>query len=321
MTVPFIAGHTLPMNDFYDTRVRTTDVATTEAWLRAQYGRVDLRADEAAYAEHLVGDAAFSLRHLEWSARVDLSYESDRFLVVSSTPGCAWSVGQAEGEFSVSPGMLQPGDRLVARVDHPELEVVTFDPERLAATARTLYGDDDLDVRFRGVDPVSPPLRAYWESTLRWARTQVPIMAEPLVRAHVHRTLAVAALEVFPLVADARERRASALEQAAVYRSATAWLDDHASLPVTIEDAARAAGSSTDGLRRAFAANGCVASTPEEYLELARLSAAHVDLVAADAACTTLALVARRWGFTNVESFAVAYRAAYRREPQATLDR
>lgn len=309
------------MNDFFDTRVRTTDVAATDEWLRAQYGRVELRADDAAYAERAVGDAAFSVRYLEWSARVDLSYESDRFLVVRSTPGYAWTVGNAEGEFSVSPGMLQPGDRLVASVDHPELEVVTFDAAHFAATARTLYGDDDLDVRFRGVDPVSPALRNYWESTLRWARTQVPIMAEPLVRAHVHRTLAVAALEVFPLMSDARERRASALEQAAVYRAAAAWLDDHASLPVTIEDAARASGTSTRGLRRAFAANGHAASTPEDYLELARLSAAHVDLVAADAACTTLALVARRWGFATVEVFAHAYRAAYHRDPQATLDR
>ncbi|MFS0794688.1 hypothetical protein [Microbacterium sp. 1P10AE] len=309
------------MSEFYDTRVRTADVAATDEWLRAQYGRVELHADEAVYAEHVVGDEAFSLRHLQWSTRLTLAYEADRFFVVSSTPGYAWSIGRARGEFSVSPGVLQPGDRLTARVDHADLHVVSFDAETLTRTARTLYGDDDIEVRFGGVDPVSSTLRAYWASTLRWAWTQIPVMGEPLVRAHVHRTLAVAALEAFPLIGDPRERRASALEQAAVYRTAAAWLDDHASLPVTIEDAARASGTSTGGLRRAFAANGQAAATPEDYLELARLSAAHADLVAADSAMTTLGAVARRWGFPTVAAFSAAYRAAYHRDARSTLER
>lgn len=146
-------------------------------------------------------------------------------------------------------------------------------------------------------------------------------MGEPLVRAHVRRTLVAATLQTFPLVGDPRERRASALEQASVYTSATVWLDDHASLPITIDDAAAAVGTSTAGLRRAFAANGQLASTPEEYLALARLSAAHADLVDADPATTTVAETALRWGFTDAAAFATAYRAAYHVDAEHTLRR
>ncbi|MDU0327047.1 helix-turn-helix transcriptional regulator [Microbacterium sp. KSW2-21] len=309
------------MNDFYDTSVRTDDIAATYAWLRAQYGHVDLQADDAVYAERLVGDGAFALRRLEWDSRVDLAYESDRFYVCSSTPGYAWRIGRWDGEFSVAPGVIQPGDELRALADHCRLDVVSFDAERLTQTACTIYGDDELTVRFAGTDPVSPRLRDYWLATQRWALTQLPVLAEPLVRAHVYRALSVAALESFALVGDPRERRASAAAQASIYNAAAAWIDDHASLPVTVDDAARAAGTSVDGLRRAFAANGQVVESPEGYLELARLSAAHADLLDAHADETSTEQVAARWGFGDPAVFATAYRAAYGVSPRTTLER
>jgi hypothetical protein len=72
---------------------------------------------------------------------------------------------------------------------------------------------------------------------------------------------------------------------------------------VTADDAARAVGTSAAGRRRAFAANGHLAFTPEAYL--ARVSAAHADLVASD----------------PTRSFVAAYRAAYRTDPHVTLER
>lgn len=309
------------MNDFFDTRVRTRDIAETDAWLRAQYGRVDVRADDASYTERIVGDAAFTLRHLRWDTRADVTYDSDRFIVATSTPGYAWRIGDETGEYSVRPGIIQPGDHFEGHADHVDLRVVAFDPDHLTETARTIYGDDELEVRFAHSAPVSRALQEYWMSTFRWAQTQIPVLSEPLVRVHVHRSLAVATLEAFALNGDARERRASAAEQAAMYRSATVWIDDHASLPVTVDDAARAAGTSTRGLRRAFAANGLVASTPEAYLELTRLSAAHVDLVAGDPTCVTVGEIALRWGFPDATGFREAYLRSYGATPDTTLAR
>ena len=308
-------------SDYFDERMRTAEPAEALAWLQTQYGRVDLRADDGAIGERAVGDCGFALRRLLWDCRAEVVYGADRFFFATSTPGYTWRIGSATGEFSVEPGVIQPGDEMVGNAHGTAVEMVAFDPAHLTEAARTIYGDDTLEVRFDGRGPVSSRMRDYWLATLRWSFTQVPLLGEPLVRAHVHRALVSATLEAFPLVGDPRERRASALEQAAIYAAATSWMDDHASLPVTADDAARAAGTPAAGLRRAFAANGHLASTPEEYLAQARVSAAHADLVAADPTRTTLAEIALRWGFADLAGFASIYRVAYGTDPRATLER
>lgn len=309
------------MNDFFDTSVCTTDIAETQAWLRAQYGHVDVQADDGSFAEHAIGDGSFSMRRLTWQCRAEVIYEADRFYFATSTPGYAWSIGSESGEYSVEPGVVQPGRELLGRPDDTDLQLIAFDGAWLTEAARTIYGDDALTVRFTGTGPVSPRMRDHWLATVRWALTQVPVLSEPLVRAHVRRAVAAATLETFPLVGDPRERRASAIEQASIYTSATLWIDDHASLPVTVDDAARAVGTSASGLRRAFAANGQLASTPEDYLVAARLNAAHADLVVSDPATVTLRDVAARWGFADPAAFATAYRSTYGVDPIRTLNR
>ncbi|MFZ8757177.1 helix-turn-helix domain-containing protein [Microbacterium sp. HMH0099] len=309
------------MTGFFDTHVRTDDVTETLTWLQQAYGHVDVQADTASFAERAVGDDEFALRNLVWDCRAEVVYEADRFYVATSTPGYGWRIGRHSGDFSVEPALIQPGHEMIGRPDRTEIQLLAFDTRRLTEAARVIYGDDELEARFDGLHPVSRRLRDYWLATLRWSLTQTPLLHEPLVRAHVRRSLTAATLEAFPLVGDPRERRASALEQASVYAAAAAWMDDHASLPVTIDDAAAAVGTSRAGLRRAFAANGQLASTPEDYLALARMSAAHADLVDADPGATTVTEIALRWGFTDAAAFATAYRAAYRVDPEHTLRR
>jgi AraC-like DNA-binding protein len=309
------------MNDFFDTSVRTANIAETQAWLQEQYGRIDVQADRASIAEHAVGDGAFSIRRLTWACRAEVIYEADRFYFATSTPGYAWTVGSESGDYSVDPGLVQPGQEFVGHPRDTLLHVVAFDVAWLTESARAIYGDDSLNVRFAGAEPVSRRMRDYWLATVRWAQTQLPVMAEPLARAHVRRSLIAATLEAFPLAGDPRERRASALEQASIYTSAVAWIDDHASLAITVDDAARAVGTSTLGLRRAFAANGQLADNPEDYLAAVRVSAAHADLLDADPTRVAVDRIAARWGFLDRASFVAAYRAAYGTAPETTLDR
>ncbi|MFB3979988.1 MULTISPECIES: helix-turn-helix domain-containing protein [Microbacterium] len=309
------------MGDYFDTQMMTAEPSEALAWLQEHYGRVDIQVEDGSFAEHAVGDCGFALRRLLWKCRAEVHYEADRFYFATSTPGYAWRIGSAEGEYSVEPGIVQPGHELVGHADDSSVQLVAFDAGHLTETARAIYGDDSLSVRFDGTGPVSPRMRDYWLATVRWSLTQLPVLGEPLVRAHVYRALASATLEAFPLAGDPRERRASALEQAAIYAAATAWMDDHASLPVTAADAARAAGTSAAGLRRAFVANGTLARTPEGYLAQARISAAHADLVASDPTGSTIAQIALRWGFADAAGFAAAYREAYGSDPQATLER
>jgi AraC-like DNA-binding protein len=322
MKVPIFRRGTHPaMNDFFDRHVRTDDVAETQAWLQAHYGHVNVQADRASFAEHAVGDAVFSLRRLTWDCRAEVIYEADRFYVATSTPGYSWTIGPRSGEYSVEPGIVQPGEELTGRPHDTTLHLVALDVAWLTESARAIYGDESLTVRFADSGAVSRRMRDYWLATLRWSLTQLPVLSEPLARAHVRRSLVAATLETFALVGDPRERRASALEQASIYTAATAWIDDHASLAVTVDDAARAVGTSTGGLRRAFAANGQLVSSPEEYLTAARVSAAHADLIDADPTCVTVDEIAARWGFLDRDAFAAAYRAAYGVSPRSTLDR
>lgn len=75
----------------------------------------------------------------------------------------------------------------------------------------------------------------------------------------------------------------------------------------------------TRGLQVAFRRHLDV--TPRERLRQARLDGAHRDLVYADPHTTTVASVARRWGFVHLGHFATAYPAAYGERPAQTLAR
>ena len=54
---------------------------------------------------------------------------------------------------------------------------------------------------------------------------------------------------------------------------------------------------------------------------MARVSAAHADLIEADPTCVTIDDVAARWGFVDRAAFSAAYRAAYGVAPESTLER
>ncbi|PZG13117.1 AraC family transcriptional regulator [Nonomuraea aridisoli] len=60
-------------------------------------------------------------------------------------------------------------------------------------------------------------------------------------------------------------------------------------------------------------------TSPMAYLRGVRLRRAHESLLAADPSRTTVASIARRWGFTHLGRFAAAYQAAYGRPPATTL--
>lgn len=59
--------------------------------------------------------------------------------------------------------------------------------------------------------------------------------------------------------------------------------------------------------------------TPIEYLRRVRLDHAHRDLVGGDRHTTSVAEVARRWGFAHLGRFAIYYRDEYGRSPHETL--
>ena len=201
------------------------------------------------------------------------------------------------------------------------LEVATIDREQLEQTARTVYGDDDFHVRFADPRPVSADLARFWMNARKvtWKLVSEGAAESPLVRASLFRSMAVATLETFALLGDQERRYRTVVAQTDAYRRATRFLEEYASLPITIDDAAQAAGVSTRDLLRAFRAHAPAGVTPSGYLRRVRLDAAHADLVTADPSRDTVRSVALRWGFPDPRSFARWYRAARGVPPSDTL--
>jgi AraC-like DNA-binding protein len=104
----------------------------------------------------------------------------------------------------------------------------------------------------------------------------------------------------------------------AVLRRAVAYIDEHADQPVTLAQIAAAAGVSGRALQYAFRRR--YATTPTGYLRRVRLERARCELQAADpVGGTTVADVARRWGWVNPSGFAAAYRQQFGHTPGQVL--
>jgi AraC-like DNA-binding protein len=151
---------------------------------------------------------------------------------------------------------------------------------------------------------------------------ETDLFAEPILRASLYRALAVALLESYRLIGDRRGRTITAEGRLRRYRLAQQFIDDHASLPITVEDVARAAGASTLELEDIFRGHSPSAHGISASLRRTRLAAAHDDLVKADPTLgDTVRDIAERWGYADPSTFAKHYRTAYGVNPKQVLDR
>jgi AraC-like DNA-binding protein len=87
--------------------------------------------------------------------------------------------------------------------------------------------------------------------------------------------------------------------------------------PYTIAALAQIADMSSHSLRYEF--HRQVGMPPMAYVRHVRLTRAHADLLAADPDETTVADIARRWGFPRAGRFAARYRAHFGVPPSQTL--
>jgi AraC-like DNA-binding protein len=270
------------LSDYFEQTFGSNDVGESEAWLNGQYGRVDVTRRLTRYDERVVGDARFFLTSVSTLGRYECAIDPGTVLVVAATPGFRWEFDGEEGSPTDRPALFQPGRPYLARVSDSDILGVGLQTEALQRTARLFYGQDDLVVRFDGVHARGPRAGAQWLAALELVRREEArgILDNDLIRASAYRMLAVAALESFRLVGDRRTLRVSAERRASVYRAGAQFLRDHASLPITVEDAAQAAGTSTRELLLAFRSQNDEGVTPARYLRRVRLDAARHELTA-----------------------------------------
>ncbi|SDH17957.1 helix-turn-helix domain-containing protein [Klenkia brasiliensis] len=174
------------------------------------------------------------------------------------------------------------------------------------------------DLRFTSARPLSDEHARLWVRTARALFRELGDPAVSSVNALVHLALvdlaAAAAAEVFPNTAMTRGYVAGPGDvRPPAVRRAVAFMDSHASLPITLTDIADAAGTVPHALVHAFRRHD--GTTPLDHLGRARLAAAHDDLRQAGPGAGSVDVVAARWGFPGPAEFRVAYAAEYGHPP------
>jgi AraC-like DNA-binding protein len=178
-------------------------------------------------------------------------------------------------------------------------------------------------VRFLDNMAVNDAAEQYWCGLMRLAHRALmepdSSMRSPVARAHLISLLASAALMTFPnTVMTAAHLVGPGAVGPATVRRAAAYLEVHASEPVTMADVASAAGIGVRALQHGFARHH--GTTPMAYLRVVRLERAHRELSAADPATgVTVQAIATRCGLPHTGRFGAAYRATYGTSPGATL--
>ncbi|MGY1742952.1 MULTISPECIES: AraC family transcriptional regulator [unclassified Blastococcus] len=274
----------------------------------------------SATAGHLTAD------RLRFTAGMRCAVASLSDLVVASpvSGGCRYVAGREE--VVTRPGVVLRCPTAVPFMnewDDVDVGIVRLPLAVVERVAEERLGVRGTDVRFDGMAPVSEPMRRTWLGLMRFVHQQLGDpgsgLAEPLVAAQLAELMAATALAAFPNTTMTSGHLPGAGAVApAVVRRAVAFIDAHASLPVTVSDIASAAGIGPRALQLAFARH--LGLTPMAHVRRVRLEGAHRELQAADpTAGDTVAAIALRWGFARPDRFAAAYRAAYGVTPAHTL--
>jgi AraC-like DNA-binding protein len=143
-------------------------------------------------------------------------------------------------------------------------------------------------------------------------------LATPLVLGHVSRLLAAVTLSTFPNTAIADPTPHDRTDhQPVLLRRAIEFVDANVTHDIGLADIAEAVHVTPRAVQYMFRRH--LDTTPLQYLRRMRLHYAHQDLRAADPARDSVNTIAARWGFMNLDRFAVLYRQTYGQSPQTTL--
>lgn len=304
------------MAEYFEQSFGSVDVDESEGWLNAQYGQVRVQQRLTSYEERVVGDERFFLTAVDTAGSYRCRIDPDVVLVVDASPGFRWEQGFDSGSPAHRPALFQPDRPYTAVVSDSQILGVGLYVTSLQRTARLLYAQDDLDVRFDGPHPSSAAAAGRWLAALELLRLEerAGLLTNDIIRAEAYRMVSIAALESFRLVADRRSLRTSVERQAKVYRAAAGFLREYASLPITVEDAAEAAGASTAELVDAFRAQAGAGLTPARFLLRARIDGACAELAEAPDTADPDAIAAG-WGFPSEAALGRAHRREYAAPP------
>jgi AraC-like DNA-binding protein/anti-sigma regulatory factor (Ser/Thr protein kinase) len=314
-------------------RFATADPEHAHAFLRSVYGEHTLRLSGAEESPgfHVEYDGVatnrFAAERLTHGAAVEGLFPPTDAVVVAHPLDGDLRITTRREELRAGPGdvvLWGAGTDTLIGSSRLDVEVVRLAPATVARVTAELTGLDLPAMPFDPSLPVSPARAALWRSTVAHLRRDVlvddEVMASPLSRATVLRTLVAVLVETFPHpalaaslgVAGGRGRLAPR-----TVRRAVRFIEERAGDDIGLADIAVAAGIGARGLQLAFRRHADV--TPLEYLRRVRLERAHRDLTDADPAEATVGAIANRWGFPHHGNFSALYLRTYGRSPSMTL--
>ncbi|GAA1061949.1 helix-turn-helix transcriptional regulator [Agromyces bracchium] len=280
------------------------------------------RADPAEFRVRLRFDAAPSFTVIEYafSAPAATVAGSDD-LVVISAKGRGFELRHGRTPVDTSLPYLQSPESLAARWETVAARAIMLDRGGVAAVARAITGDAEIETAFIDVAPRSADLGRHFERIahrVRSAMLDAPdAFAEPVVAAAAFNRLAVAYLYAFQVVKlDLDGRRMPLGPRSAIVRAALDHMHAYASEPITVQGVAEAVHISARGLHTAFAAE--LGQSPSEHLRGIRLAGVRDELRFAPPE-QGIAAVAHRWGFVHLSRFAETYARAFGELPSETV--
>jgi AraC-like DNA-binding protein len=217
--------------------------------------------------------------------------------------------------------MLVPPYGFVQLHDCADTSAITVSMQTLLRVAEEISGLDRGRVRFTGLLPISPAAEQQWLTVAAYIRRGVYNLTldQPLILGAAEQLIAATVLRTFPnttMAIDISRTRDTATP--AVVRRAMAYIEEHATSPITLSDIANAVPVVPRTLQYAFRRHRD--TTPLAYLRRVRLARVHDELVAARPGDgTTVSAVAAKWGYTRMSRFTAAYRQVYVQPPSRTL--
>ena len=312
------------MADFVRLHSQTSDPEEADAAMAEAGGRfafAQLPQNDFSFEVDQAIDPSFSVARYTIGGEWETSGDFDDVVVVNvKTDVYRWDIDGERGFGARSPFLIRPGHDFTCFAENSDVVNIFLSPQILSDVASTAFGHDG-PVVFDSAQTRSPEHARYMmtAATVAAEYMESGTFQHPLVRASLFHTLAMATLQAFPLSTDARERPLSAAAQRDKHRLAVRFMEDNASLPITVGDIASAVGTTITQLNAVFRAQG--GTTARAHLWTVRLSAAHTDLLVSDPTSTDLGELAARWGFADVDRFSRRYRAQYGESPTATLAR
>lgn len=244
---------------------------------------------------------------------------ADSVVVIQPRAGSLTVTGEPSTSAD-SPILIADGLPCALHATAARFHVVTIHSKLLRKVAAQRHVSAGPQIQFVSPRPRSRAGVLSWHRALDYVLTSygsAETAQRPLMVNATAQLVVATVLECFPSNMTAGRDLLSNPAVPQAFKAAVLFIQEHAGDDISVNDIASEACLTPRAVQYLFRQQ--VDATPTEYLRRVRLFRAHLDLIDGERATTTVAAVARRWGFAHTGRFAVLYREVYGQSPHTTL--